>query len=365
MMKVASIVGARPQFIKAAVVSSHLRAHPEIRETLIHTGQHYSQAMSDIFFDQLDIPKPDINLGVGKASPATQIGRMLIALEPVLGSGSFDWVFVYGDTNTTLAGALAAVKAGIPLAHVEAGLRSYDRRMPEETNRLAADHLADLLFTPTETADANLLNENITATRISRVGDVMYDSVLYYREKARVASNILDTLGLRQKDFLLCTIHRADNTDNPHNLETILRSMELVSEKIDIIIPLHPRTQAAIDKHQFGGRLSPRVHIIEPVSYLDMLQLEENARLIATDSGGVQKEAFFLGVPCVILRYETEWSELVEKGCHTLAPPEDAQTLTRLILASLSQPAHKISSTAIFGDGHAAEKIRDALLMAS
>jgi UDP-GlcNAc3NAcA epimerase len=365
MIKIASIVGARPQFIKAGIVSSCLQAHPDIEEALIHTGQHYSQAMSDIFFNQLDIPKPDFELGIGQANPATQIGRMLVELDMVFSSSSFDWVLVYGDTSTTLAGALAAVKANIPLAHVEAGLRSYNRRMPEEINRLATDHLADLLFTPTETADANLLNENIPAKRISRVGDVMYDSVLYYREKARVASNILNNLGLRRKNFLLCTIHRADNTDNPHNLETILRSMELVSEKIDIIIPLHPRTQAAVDKYQFGGHLSPRVRIIEPVGYLDMLQLEENARLIATDSGGVQKEAFFLGVPCVILRSETEWSELVEKGRHTLAPPKDAQSLTRLILASLSQPAHTISSTAMFGDGQAAEKIRDALLMAS
>ena len=365
MIKIASVVGARPQFIKAAVVSSRLRAHPEIREVLIHTGQHYSQTMSDVFFEQLEIPRPDVNLGVGKANPAAQIGNMLIRLDSVLKSEPFDWVLVYGDTNSTLAGALAAVKAGIPLAHVEAGLRSFNRKMPEEINRLTTDHLADLLLTPTDTADVNLRKEGIPAERIAHVGDVMYDSVLYYREKARTRSRILESLSLDPKAFLLCTIHRAENTDNARNLETILRSLSMVSKEVKIVLPLHPRTRAAIDEHKLGEILPPAVHTIDPVSYLDMLQLEANARLIITDSGGVQKEAFFVGVPCVILRRETEWVELVESGWHKLAPPKDAKAMARVILTALSKSTPELSHTPLFGNGHAAEKIRDVLLRAS
>ena len=365
MIKIASIVGARPQFIKAAVVSSHLRAHANIEEKLIHTGQHYSQTMSDIFFDQLEIPKPELNLGVGKASPAAQIGKILLELDPVLQSGSFDWVLVYGDTSSTLAGALAAVKAGIPLAHVEAGLRSFNRQMPEEINRLVTDHLGDLLFTPTETADVNLQKESIAIERISRVGDVMFDSVLYYREKSRTGSHILETLGLSPKGFLLCTVHRAENTDKAQNLESILQGMVRVSEEIDIIMPLHPRTRAALDEHHIGDGLPPAIRMIDPVSYLDMLQLQANASLIVTDSGGVQKEAFFLGVPSVILRGETEWIELVEEGWSTLVSPKDAETVSRAILRALSEPIPGSSNTSLFGNGHAAEKIRDALVKAT
>ena len=363
MIKIASIVGARPQFIKAAVVSSNLRVHPNIEETLIHTGQHYSQTMSDIFFDQLDIPKPDLNIGVGKASPATQIGTILVELDRVLRSESFDWVLVYGDTSSTLAGALAAVKAGIPLAHVEAGLRSFNRQMPEEINRLISDHLADLLFTPTETADVNLQNEGIPSEKISRVGDVMYDSVLYYREKARTGSRILKTLGLSPKGYLLCTVHRAENTDNSQNLKAILQGLERASREIEVIIPLHPRTRAAIDELHVSSGLST-LRIIDPVSYLDMLQLEANARVIATDSGGVQKEAFFLGVPCIILRRETEWVELVHEGWSRLANPNDAEAVFRAIMRAMSEPPPGSFNTSLYGDGHAAEKIRDVLLKA-
>jgi UDP-GlcNAc3NAcA epimerase len=361
MIRIASIVGARPQFIKAAVVSSRLRSHPNIEEKLIHTGQHYSQAMSDIFFDQLDIPKPDLNIGVGKASPVTQIGTILVELDRVMRSEPFDWVLVYGDTSSTFAGALAAVKAGIPLAHVEAGLRSFNRQMPEEMNRLVSDHLADLLFTPTETADVNLQNESVPLEKILRVGDVMYDSVLYYREKARTASFILETLKLPPKGYLLCTVHRAENTDNLKNLKAILQGLERVSREIEVVIPLHPRTRAAIYELHISNA-SSALRIIDPVSYLDMLELEANARVIATDSGGVQKEAFFLGVPSVILRGETEWVELLVEGWSRLAYPGKADAVSREVLSAMSQPTPGSSNTSLYGDGHAAEKIRDALL---
>lgn len=365
MIKIASIVGARPQFIKAAVISSRLRAHPEIEETLIHTGQHYSQTMSDVFFEQLEIPRPDVNLGVGKATPAAQIGNTLIRLDSVFKSEPFDWVLVYGDTNSTMAGALAAVKAGIPLAHVEAGLRSYDRKMPEEVNRLTTDHLSDLLFTPTKTADANLQKEGIPAQRIARVGDVMYDSVLYYRERAHRHAHILEDLGLKSKGYLVCTVHRAENTDDIHKLEVILSSLKIASQDVNIVFPLHPRTRAAMDEHNLMEMVPPTVRLIDPVGYLDMLQLEANAKLIITDSGGVQKEAYFLSVPCVILRRETEWVELLESGQHRLAPPEDAEAVASILSAALLQVEPENSDSSLFGDGHAAEKIRDLLVKAS
>jgi UDP-GlcNAc3NAcA epimerase len=362
MIRIASIVGARPQFIKAAIVSSHLRAHPGIEEKLIHTGQHYSQTMSDVFFDELEIPKPDLNLGVGQATPATQIGTILIKLDPVLQSESFDWVLVYGDTSSTLAGALAAVKAGVPLAHVEAGLRSFNRQMPEEINRVISDHLADLLFTPTETADANLQKEGIPAERIYRAGDVMYDSVLYYREKAGTHSGILKTLGLSPKAYALGTVHRAENTDDPQKLKVILQGMAQASKEIEIILPLHPRTREAMNKFHFGNDLPSALRLIDPVSYLDMLQLEANAKMIVTDSGGVQKEAFFLGVPSVILRAETEWVELLAEGWSRLAPPSNPEQISKAIQSALSTPTPGSTNTSLYGDGHAAEKIRVALM---
>lgn len=362
MIRIASIVGARPQFIKAAVVSSRLRAHPRITEVLIHTGQHYSQTMSDVFFKQLEIPKPDVHLGVGKASPVKQVGDMLIGLDSVFKQKAFDWILVYGDTNSTLASALAAVKVGIPLAHVEAGLRSYNRAMPEEINRVTTDHLSDLLFTPTQTADSNLKKESIPAERIFQVGDVMYDSVLHYWEKARHHSSILPDLNLEPWEYILCTIHRAENADDIRRLDAIFKGLRQVSKEIDFVLPLHPRTKATIDEYKHGDWPPNGVHLIEPVSYLDMLQLEANAKLVVTDSGGVQKEAFFLGVPCVILRTETEWTELIEKGGHTLAPPVDADAVASSIFSALTRPAPTSPDKALFGDGHAAEKILETLL---
>lgn len=361
-MRVVSLVGARPQFIKAAMVSAQLRAQADVEEMLVHTGQHYSASLSEVFFKQLEIPRPDLNLEIGPGHPGAQIGRMLMGLDGVLETGAFDWVLVYGDTNSTLAGALAANKAGIPLAHVEAGLRSFNRQMPEEINRLAADHLAELLFTPTATADANLRAESIPEERIVRVGDVMYDSVLHYAERAARQSHILDDLNLEAGSYLVCTVHRAENTDDAHNLSAILEGIGQVAGQVPVVLPMHPRTQAAIKAHQLGTTLPDAIRVIEPLGYLDMLQLEANARLIATDSGGVQKEAFFLNIPCVTLRNETEWVELVEAGWNRLVPPADAASIAASIKSALDEPRPASAGSELFGDGHAAEKICARLL---
>lgn len=362
-MRIASIVGARPQFIKAAVVSNLLRSHPDVEEVLIHTGQHYSPTLSEIFFQELDIPQADLNLEVGPGLPSVQIGQMLIKLDAALRSQAFDWVLVYGDTSTTLAGALAAVKLGIPLAHVEAGLRSYDRKMPEEMNRLTTDHLADLLFTPTTTASQNLEHEGIPSSRIHFVGDVMYDSVLQTAEHARRHSRVLERLNLEPGGYLLCTVHRAENTDVRPNLAAILDGLSQVAFEIPVILPLHPRTQAAMEREGLQAQAAG-LRLIEPLGYLDMLHLEANARLIATDSGGVQKEAFFTGVPCVILRPTTEWVELVENGWSTLAPPTSAPELASALRAALAAARPARGGVPLFGDGHAAEKICTKLLQA-
>jgi UDP-N-acetylglucosamine 2-epimerase len=315
-MKVVTVVGARPQFIKAAPVSKALR-EAGYTEFLIHTGQHYDYGMSQVFFDELSLPKPDVNLGVGSGTHGQQTGQMLIGIEEILLAERPDYTLVYGDTNSTLAGALAAVKLHIPLAHVEAGLRSYNREMPEEHNRVLTDHCADLLFCPTQTALDNLVREGITQG-MHLVGDTMYDAVLRFGEIARQRSTILNDLGLQPKKYLLATVHRASNTDNPENLRNILSAFAEIEEPI--IFPVHPRTRQKIDELGF---LNPQSAIsnpkfIEPVGYLDMLMLEQSARLILTDSGGVQKEAFWLGVPCLTLRDETEWIETVTSGWNIL-----------------------------------------------
>ncbi|MEP7199635.1 MAG: UDP-N-acetylglucosamine 2-epimerase (non-hydrolyzing), partial [Chloroflexota bacterium] len=287
-MKIVSIVGARPQFIKAAPVSKALRQRHS--EVLVHTGQHYDDGMSAVFFRELQIPEPDYNLVVKSGGHGWQTGQILIRIEDVLLKEHPDWVLVYGDTNSTLAGALAAVKLHIPLAHVEAGLRSFNRTMPEEHNRVLTDHCADLLFVPTQTARDNLAKEGITRG-VHQVGDVMYDAALQFAALARERSIILTELGLSSKRYLLVTVHRPYNTDEPVHLRNIIEALNTVD--MPIIFPVHPRTRRALDI--VSNTVQPHVHLIEPVGYLDMLMLEQHARLILTDSGGVQKEAFFFG----------------------------------------------------------------------
>jgi UDP-N-acetylglucosamine 2-epimerase len=338
-MKIVTIVGARPQFIKAAPVSRAIRDHnedeknPRITEVLVHTGQHYDHGMSQIFFDELDISEPNLNLGVGSGTHGWQTGQMLVRIEEVLLTEKPDFVVVYGDTNSTLAGALAAVKLRIPVAHVEAGLRSFNREMPEEHNRVVTDHCSDLLFCPTQRAVDNLAREGVT-NGVHLVGDTMYDAVLQCAAIAQKRSTILEDLNLEPKTYLLTTIHRPYNTDIPENLQNILSAFAEIGEVI--VFPVHPRTRKKIAKleDRFLHDLT-NIKMIEPVGYLDMLVLEENARLILTDSGGMQKEAYFFGVPCITLRPETEWLETVEVGWNVLAGSD-----TESILAAYKREAH-------------------------
>jgi UDP-GlcNAc3NAcA epimerase len=354
MIKVVSIVGTRPQFVKAAMVSRALRARNGIREVLVHTGQHYDQAMSHIFFAELGIPAPDYDLGIGSAPHGAQTGRMLEAIESVLLQERPMWAVVYGDTNTTLAGALAAAKLQIRVAHVEAGLRSFNRRMPEEINRVVTDHVAECLLAPTALAVANLRQEGILPERIHLVGDVMYDAALYYGARAERESRILETLGLTAQQYLLVTIHRAENTDDPLRLSTIVEGLILAASEIPVVFPLHPRTRRALCAYNLIERASTHLRLIDPVGYLDMTMLEKKARVIVTDSGGVQKEAFFHQVPCVTLREETEWVELVESGWNRLIPPLDPAQICAGVLQKFCPCA---IASSVYGDGRAAERI--------
>lgn len=348
-MKVLTVVGARPQFVKAAAVSRVLRqAHTEV---LVHTGQHYDRAMSGLFFEELGIPPPDYELDVGSGGHGWQTGHMLIRLEDVLARERPDWTLVYGDTNSTLAGALAAAKLGLRIAHVEAGLRSFNRTMPEEHNRVLTDHCADLLFCPTGQAAQLLAREGITRG-VRVVGDVMYDAALHFAERARARSTILDRLGLARKGFALATLHRPYNVDDPARLADALDAFSRLG--MPVVFPVHPRTRARLE-----GRALPsadRLRPIDPVGYLDMLALEQNAALILTDSGGVQKEAYFFATPCVTLRPETEWVETVAAGWNRLAwGGADA------VLAAARSPWPQTPPPPVFGDGRASEKIVAAL----
>ena len=321
MTTVVSILGARPQFIKAAVVTRALAAHGGVRERLLHTGQHYDAQMSDVFFDELGLPAPEWNLGIGSGPHGQQTGRMLEAIEDVLMKTRPDWVLVYGDTNSTLAGAMAAAKLHIPVAHVEAGLRSFNRSMPEEINRVVTDHVASLLFAPTPAAMAHLAREGVSEKRCHLVGDVMYDSVLQLAPRAAAQSTVLDREGLKHGSYVLATVHRAENTDSPERLGHILAGLAAAASGTPVVLPLHPRTRAILSDQGSGLTQPSGLRLIDPVGYLDMLALERGARLVVTDSGGVQKEAFFQRVPCLTLRDETEWTELVEAGWNRLVPP--------------------------------------------
>ena len=313
-MTIVSIVGARPQFIKAApLLRAIARRH---RSVLVHTGQHYDASMSDVFFHELNLPKPDAHIGVGSGLHGAQTGAMLIALEQPLVDAKPDWVVVYGDTNSTLAGALVAAKLNIPLAHVEAGLRSFNRGMPEEINRVVVDHLADVLFCPSDTAVANLSAEGRTRG-VHRSADTMIEALAEAGQRARQESSVLDRVGVAEKQFVLATVHRAENTDDPRRLTAIVQALAQAGEPV--VFPVHPRTRAALGTAADG---LPSLRLIDPVGYLDMVRLESAARLIVTDSGGVQKEAYWLGVPCVTVRDETEWVETVAAGWNTLTGAE-------------------------------------------
>jgi len=319
-MKIVTVVGARPQFIKAAVVSRAFREGTTVEEVLLHTGQHYDDQMSKVFFEQLGIPEPQYHLGIGSGPHGQQTGRMLEGIEAILLSLHPDAVLVYGDTNSTLAGALAAAKLDIPVAHVEAGLRSFNRTMPEEVNRVLADHVADTLFAPTDTAVQNLRNEGIGDAQIHKIGDVMYDAALHYAAKAERHSSVLSDLALVAGGYALVTVHRAENTDNLERLQVICGTLAQLAQQMPVVFPIHPRTKKTLATSGLADQLGA-VRITGPLGYLDMLLLEKNARIIMTDSGGVQKEAFFYQVPCVTFRDETEWLELVELGWNRLAPP--------------------------------------------
>jgi len=354
---IVTVIGARPQFIKAATVSRLVRERKDAREVIIHTGQHYDPSMSAVFFDELEIPAPDINLEIGSLPHGAQTGRMLERIEEVLADIRPDWLLVYGDTNSTLAGALAAAKLHVPVAHVEAGLRSFNKRMPEEVNRILTDHVSELLFAPTTAAEDNLLREGFDASRVHVVGDVMYDAALFYGEKADLTSEILTDLTLKPHEYVLTTVHRAENTYDPKRHRVIIEALNEVARQRQVVLPLHPRTRSKLA--DLGLELD-RIMVIEPVGYLDMVMLEKKALTIVTDSGGVQKEAYFHGVPCVTLRDETEWVELVNSGWNRLSPPRDpAQIATDIEAAATSEPRE---APLFYGDGRAAPAVVDTLL---
>lgn len=376
MYRIVTIIGARPQIIKAAALNRVIQnqyAH-QLQEIIVHTGQHYDDNMSNVFFDELKIPKPDYNLNVGSNTHGKQTAMMLEKIEEVLFNIKPDGLVIYGDTNSTLAGAIAAAKLHIPVFHIEAGLRSYNKKMPEEINRIVADHTSTLLFCPTQQAVKNLEKEgfkrhttnhaHINHPKIILSGDVMYDNSLYFSKIAEKKSDILQRLKIKKEEFVLCTIHRDNNTDVVERLNNIFKALIDISKEIKIILPLHPRTKKMLPIH-----LNPVLHkqlktsnnivITEPVSFLEMTILEKNCMMVITDSGGVQKEAYFFKRPCIVLRPETEWVELLDTGTTLLA---DAK------YEKICSAFHSLKNISIdkfipfYGDGHAAEKIAEDIL---
>ncbi len=356
-MKVVTVIGARPQFIKAAAVSRQIKQQRSIQEILIHTGQHYDANMSDVFFREMEIPKPDYHLCISGRRHGSMTGEMLAKIEEILIQEKPDWTLVYGDTNTTLAGALSARKLHFRVAHVEAGLRSNNMQMPEEINRILTDRISDLLFCPTPHAVENLAKEGYHnfPCIVENPGDVMQDAAIYYAEKARGQSEIARKLLLEPGGFILCTIHRAANTESSERLAGILRAMDCISREMPVILPLHPRTRRVIESE--GMRTS--VCLVDPAGYLDMLRLLRDCALVMTDSGGLQKEAYFFKKPCITLREETEWIELVESGCNVLAgsAPERIVGTFRKVNGVAFDFTREL-----YGGGHAAEKIVASLL---
>ncbi|WP_440772190.1 non-hydrolyzing UDP-N-acetylglucosamine 2-epimerase [Natronorubrum sp. DTA28] len=350
-MRVCSIVGARPQFIKAAVVSRELRAVGE--EVLVHTGQHYDEEMSDVFFDELGIPEPDFNLGVKSDTHGRQTAKMIAEIEPVVEETDPDVILLYGDTNSTLAGAIVGSKCDVVVAHVEAGLRSHNREMPEEINRVLTDHASDLCFAPSERAVDALASEGITEG-VYWTGDVMYDSILEVRKRVADQSTVLDDLGLEAGEFILSTVHRQHNTDTRANLESILDALS--DAPLPVVFPAHPRTIDRLEEYGLRERAEAELEIVEPLGYLDFVRLLDTAERIATDSGGVQKEAFFLETPCVTMREETEWTETVDAGWNELVGA-DADAIREALRGDRTPE----ETPEPYGDGKASRRIADIL----
>jgi UDP-GlcNAc3NAcA epimerase len=357
-LKIVTVVGARPQFIKAAAVSRVIRTDYTnlAREILVHTGQHHDGNMSQVFFDELDIPSPQYHLKISGGGHGEMTGRMLEALETVLKREMPDWVLVYGDTNSTLAAALAAVKLQLPVAHVEAGLRSFNMRMPEEVNRIVSDRVSTLLFCPTQVAVENLRREGLI-NGVHLVGDVMFDVSVYYGDLARRRSEALNRYGLSEGDYILATCHRAENTNDPVRLESILRALADIAEILPVLLPLHPRTRNFLVDRGLDMSLG-KVCVVDPLSFIDMVRLEQSARAIVTDSGGVQKEAFFHGVPCVTMRDETEWTETVDLGWNHLVGADRS----KIVDAVLDARTPKDPPPFLYGNGSASEAIIERLL---
>jgi UDP-GlcNAc3NAcA epimerase len=351
-MKIISILGARPQFIKASPLLNAIRRQGHDCK-IVHTGQHYDDNMSQVFFDEMNIPTPDVNLGMGTGSATQQVSQMMLGIDTYLREQRPDWVLVYGDTNSTLAGALAAMRLELPLAHIEAGLRSYNWSMPEEQNRVLTDRVSTLKFCPTEVSVQNLKKEGITKG-VYCVGDTMYDALILNLELAKKRKSPIETYQIREKDYYLLTIHRASNTDDWSTLDRLLQTVSKLPDTI--LFPIHPRTRARLPK---GYTLSKNIQLIDPLGYFDMIVAMKNAKMVLTDSGGIQKEAFFLGVPCVTLREETEWVETVSEGWNVIAGTNANTILTAIAKTDWPTEAPR----PIYGDGHASEKILSAIEM--
>ncbi|RIY41604.1 non-hydrolyzing UDP-N-acetylglucosamine 2-epimerase [Neopusillimonas maritima] len=361
MKKILTVLGARPQFIKASVVSTQIADSSSLDEVIVHTGQHFDANMSDVFFEELGMRTPKYQLNINGGAHGEMTGRMLIEVEKVVLSERPDIVLVYGDTNSTLAGALVASKLHIPVAHVEAGLRSRNLKMPEEINRILTDRVSTWLFTPTESATKNLLQEGVSETAIYQVGDVMYDVALQHGAKVSSDGRILGQLSLNPKEYILATIHRAENTDNDTVLQGIVEALSSVANNImPIVWPVHPRTKGRLQSLGLLESISTELLLVEPVGYLDMVQLEKYSSLVITDSGGVQKEAFFHGVPCITLRQETEWVELVEAGWNMLVSPKsnNMEVILEAVYEGIEATPAEIFP---YGDGTAALAISKLL----
>jgi len=362
-MRILTIIGARPQFIKAAAVSRAIGFHSDITEIIVHTGQHFDTNMSDVFFEQMDIPRPDHYLKIATLSHGAMTGRMLEGIEELIQQEKPDWMLVYGDTNSTLAGALAATKLHLPIAHVEAGLRSHNPAMPEEINRVLTDRVSSLLLCPTKTAVNNLEKEGFPYKAIAQlqqqivnVGDVMFDAVLYYRERAKKEVN-LETFGLKHQRYALCTVHRQENTDQIEKIKSILNALQSIAKDLTVVLPLHPRTKAKIVQFNLESLLKG-LYLLDPQPYLEIQRLQMSAKVILTDSGGMQKEAYFHRVPCITLRDETEWVETVKSGWNRLVGAKKDQIVRTY---SINTERNESDSTC-YGNGEASCKILDRLI---
>lgn len=354
-MKIVTVLGARPQFVKAATVSRELKKQG-IEEIIVHTGQHFDANMSQVFFDEMDIPHPHYNLEVSGLQHGAMTGRMLEKVEEVLLKEHPNYVLVYGDTNSTLAGALAAAKLHIPVAHIEAGLRSFEMKMPEEINRILTDRISNILFCPTQTAVDNLHQEGFQKfhCQIKKVGDVMLDAVMFYREKSKSVSKILATENLGNTKFVLATLHRAENTNDPNRLKSICEALNEINKNVTVVLPLHPRTKNYLQ----ANNIPLQAHLIDPVGYFDMLQLLHHCELVLTDSGGLQKEAYFFSKYCITLRDQTEWVELVQEEANSIAGADRNTILRDYELAKHKKVSFNPS---LYGSGDASKKIAEAL----